>query len=212
MGPAMMSEILCHTHPDECMLWNRRAYIALDYLGVKNLPKYNYQLTGERYKELSEQTKVIVEHLKHNGFEDADFLTADYFMWDELQVQSNLNAIFKSSNIEKGAQEIPTADPKTAEFIHNEVRDKIKDIGHWLGLDSNTEVKIANGSRVDAIWEQTIGNMGHIVYVFEVQTKGSIDSLILNFLKAINNPAVQAVVAVSDASQLEKIKKHAEGV
>jgi tRNA(Phe) wybutosine-synthesizing methylase Tyw3 len=54
--------------------------------------------------------------------------------------------------------------------------------------------------------------MGRVVYVFEVQTKGSIDSLILNLLKAVNNPAVQAVIAVSDAGQIEKIRKHAAGV
>jgi hypothetical protein len=48
--------------------------------------------------------------------------------------------------------------------------------------------------------------MGRVIYVFEVQTKGSLDSLILNLLKSLNNPAVQGVVAVSDATQLEKIK------
>jgi len=42
-----------------------------------------------------------------------------------------------------------------------------------------------------------------------IQTKGSIDSLILNLLKSLNNPAVQGVIAVSDKEQLEKIKKHA---
>ncbi|MCX6265740.1 MAG: hypothetical protein NTW16_00050 [Bacteroidetes bacterium] len=57
--------------------------------------------------------------------------------------------------------------------------------------------------------EATIGNMGRVIYIFEVQTKGSIDSLIVNLLKALNNPAVQGVVAVSDHDQLEKIKKHA---
>ncbi|MEJ2394082.1 MAG: hypothetical protein P8Z77_04745, partial [Candidatus Thiodiazotropha sp.] len=31
-------------------------------------------------------------------------------------------------------------------------------------------------------------------------------------LKSVNNPAVQAVVAVSDAAQLKKIEKHAAGV
>ena len=46
MGPAMMSEILCHVHPDECILWNRRAYVGLNYLKVPSLPKYDYQLTG----------------------------------------------------------------------------------------------------------------------------------------------------------------------
>ena len=54
--------------------------------------------------------------------------------------------------------------------------------------------------------------MGRIIYVFEVQTKGSIDCLILNLLKSLNNPAVQGVVAVSDLPQLERIKKHASGV
>lgn len=54
--------------------------------------------------------------------------------------------------------------------------------------------------------------MGLVIYVFEVQTRGSIDSLILNLLKSMNNPAVQGVVAVSDAAQLEKIRKHATGV
>ncbi len=57
-----------------------------------------------------------------------------------------------------------------------------------------------------------VGNMGRILYVFEVQTKGSIDSLIVNLLKALNNPAVQAVVAVSDKEQLEKIKRHSADV
>ena len=212
MGPAMMSEILCHVHSDDCMLWNRRAYIGLDYLGVQKLPRYNYQLTGKRYLELSELTKTIVLHLRENGFPQADLLTADYFIWEELQVQSNLSAIFKSSHNQQETDPSEAVDPVTAEFIHDEVRDKIKDIGQWLGLESRTEVKVADGSRVDAIWEQTIGNMGRVVYVFEVQTKGSIDSLILNLLKAVNNPAVQAVVAVSDSPQIEKIKKHSEGV
>jgi hypothetical protein len=43
-GPATISEILCHVYPDKCMLWNRRAYVSLNYLGVTGLPKYNYQI------------------------------------------------------------------------------------------------------------------------------------------------------------------------
>ena len=54
--------------------------------------------------------------------------------------------------------------------------------------------------------------MGKAIYVFEVQSKGSIDSLILNLRKAQSNPAVQAVVAVSDESQLSKIIKESTGV
>lgn len=54
--------------------------------------------------------------------------------------------------------------------------------------------------------------MGRVIYVFEVQTKGSVDSLIVNLLKSLNNPAVQGVVAVSDKNQIEKIKKHSAEV
>ena len=71
---------------------------------------------------------------------------------------------------------------------------------------------MADGSKVDTVWEATIGNMGRVIYVFEVQTKGSLDSLILNLLKSLNNSAVQGVVAVSDKPQIEKIKKHVAGV
>ena len=65
---------------------------------------------------------------------------------------------------------------------------------------------------MDAIWEVSVGNMGRITYVFEVQTSGSIDSLLLNLMKAKNNPSVQGIVAVSDAKQLEKIKKEASSL
>ncbi len=212
MGPAMASEILCHVHPKDCMLWNRPAYVGLNYLGVKNLPRYNYQLSGKRYHELTQTTKIIVRELATAGVKDPDLLTADYFIWEELQVESNLNAIFKSETEEAVAMYVDDSGDNVADFIHDEVRDKLKDIGEWLGLESSTEVKVADGSVVDALWQQSIGNMGRVVYVFEVQTKGSKDSLILNLLKSLNNPAVQTVVAVSDKKQIEIIKKHAFGV
>lgn len=41
--------------------------------------------------------------------------------------------------------------------------------------------------------------------------EGSIDSLVLNLLKAKNNPAVQAVVAVSDLQQISTITKEIVG-
>src|SRR5262245_38937246 len=66
MGPAMMSEILCYVHSDECMLWNRRAYVGLNYLGVKELPRYYYQLTGKKYRELSGIAKEIAKEMKRS--------------------------------------------------------------------------------------------------------------------------------------------------
>jgi len=212
MGPAMMSEILCHAHPEECMLWNRRAYVGLKYLGAENLPRYNYQLTGKKYKELSDIAKSIAKEMVAMGITDANLLTVDYFIWHELQFEDNLTQIHKKAKKSEQMSAAEEKDSSTTEFIHDEVRDKIADIGQWLGFKSQTEIKVAEGSKVDTVWESTIGNMGRVIYVFEVQTKGSIDSLILNLLKSINNPAVQGVVAVSDSAQLEKIKKHASSV
>lgn len=212
-GPATISEILCHVYPDRCMLWNRRAYVGLNYLGIPGLPRYNYQMTGKKYAELSGVAQKIADEMRSAGVEDVNLLTVDYFIWDELQVEENLSKIYEAGKKPKAAPIVDEKlDAKTAVFIHNEIRDKLADIGTWLGFNTDTEKKVAEGSKVDTIWESTIGNMGRIIYVFEVQTKGSIDSLIINLLKALNNPAVQGVVAVSDSAQLEKIRKHAEQV
>ena len=208
IGPAMMSEVLCHVHPDKYMLWNRRAYVALNYLGVPDLPRYNYQLTGTRYRELCGVAGEIAREMRALGSPDTNLLTVDYFLWDELQVEQNLNQIHKAAVSAPTPTPAEKADPTTAEFIHDEVRDKIADIGRWLGLQADTEIKVADGAVVDAVWQATIGNMGRVIYVFEVQTKGSTDSLILNLLRSLNNPAVQGVVAVSDAAQIEKIGLH----
>lgn len=216
IGPAMMSELLCHIHSETCMLWNRRAYVAFRYLDIGGLPRYDYQLTGKKYVELSNNAQQIAAEMVAMGAVDVDLLTVDYFLWDELQVEDSLAQIHKKEHVEvaksEEAGEVEKFDPATAEFVHNDVKDKLADIGGWLGFSAKTEIKVAEGAVVDTVWEATIGNMGRVIYVFEVQTKGSIDSLILNLLKSMNNPAVQGVVAVSDAVQLEKIRKEASAV
>lgn len=208
MGPAMISELLCKTHPNKYMLWNRRAYVGLNYLGVKDLPRYDYQLSGLVYTRLCSECKTIAKELEIAGMVDNSLLAVDYFIWHKLQVEDNLNKIHISN------QEVAelTKDPEASEFIHNDVRDKLRDIGQMLGFNSEIERRVSDGSKVDTIWQSTIGNMGRVIYVFEVQTKGSIDSLILNLLKSLNNPAVQGVVAVSDTKQLEKIKDYVKDV
>jgi hypothetical protein len=212
LGPAMMSEILCHTHPDRCMLWNRRAYVALDYVGVSDLPRYNYQITGKKYRMLCGVAETLVAEMRAHGDAGANMLTVDYFIWDELQVSETLVDIYKPKQASADAVSVAKVDSATAAFLHDEVRDKIADVGRWLGLQAETEKKVATGAVVDAVWQVTIGNMGRVIYIFEVQAKGSIDGLILNLLKSLNNPAVQGVVAVSDAAQLDKIKAEAAGV
>lgn len=208
-GPAMMSEILCHVHPETCMLWNRRAFVGLNYLGVRDLPRYNYQLNGKVYIQLCAATESIALEMRAMGDKQANLLTVDYFIWEELQVEENLSQINKPKVAAASAVPVEKVDATTAAFIHDEVRDKLVEIGLWLGLQADKEKKVADGAKVDAIWEATIGNMGRVIYVFEVQTKGSIDSLLMNLMKSLNNPAVQGVVAVSDAVQIARIKKEA---
>ncbi len=210
IGPAMMSEILCKTHPKDFMLWNRRAYVGLKYLQVEALPRYDYQLTGKVYEALCAVASQIAKELVAAGFADTTLLAVDYFIWDRLQVEDNLSRIHAKKDADEPTRKLPLS--TGAEFIHDDVRDKLRDIGEWLGLRAETERKVADGSKVDTVWEATIGNMGRVIYVFEVQTKGSIDSLIINLLKSLNNPAVQGVVAVSDKDQLETIRSHAQGV
>ena len=209
MGPAMISEILCKTHPDEYLLWNRRALVGFRYLEATELPRHDYQLTGKVYTNLCSIGKQIASQMRKAGIADTSMLSVDYFIWTELQVEDNLSKMnIKKVNLTNGVEVKPAA----SVFLHNEIRDKLRDIGQWLGFASKIEQKVADGSQVDTVWEATIGNMGRVIYVFEVQTKGSIDSLLLNLLKSLNNPAVQGVVAVSDKDQLERIKKHAKDV
>ena len=165
MGPAMISEILCKTHPDRYFLWNRRAYVALKYLDVKNLPRYDYQLTGKIYKELCEVAQEILAELISAGFQDKTLLAVDYFIWEQLQVVENLTEIFDTKPLAETNLEI--VESKGSTFVHDDIRDKVSDIGHWLGFNAKTEQKIANGATVDTIWEATIGNMGRVIYAVE---------------------------------------------
>lgn len=123
MGPAMYSELLCHVHPNEYLLWNRRAYVGLHYLGVPNLPKYNYQLNGKKYKALSEVGKSIATEMAALGATDHTLLAVDYFIWEELQVEDNLSKIFTTKMAEEATREAPEDFSKDDDkFIHNEVR------------------------------------------------------------------------------------------
>jgi hypothetical protein len=215
MGPAMISEILCYSSPDKYMLWNRRAYVGLRYLGIDDLPRYNYQVTGTRYRALCDTAKAISQIIRDEGISDADLLTLDFFIWDRLQVEENLSQMHQiHKKVEVvDADGIEQIAPETVpEFLHDEVRDKLEQIGVWLGFTAQTEVKVADGAVVDTVWESSIGNLGRVIYVFEVQTGGSIDSLILNLLKSLNNPAVQGIVAVSDSMQIGKIRKEVAGL
>jgi hypothetical protein len=204
IGTSMMSELLCKTHPEDFMIWNRRTLVAFDYLGIDELPRYDYQMNGNLYAQLCEKGKKISEIMEQKFGNPCNLLFVDYFFWKELQVQTNLSKLNIGNTATIPDISIPSKD---ADFVHNDIRDKIAEIGSMLGFHTETEKLVAAGARIDALWEFTIGNMGRVIYGFEVQTAGSINSLILNLMKIKKNKAVQGIVAVSDKAQIEKIKK-----
>ena len=207
MGPSTISELLTYTNPNEYILFNKTTILCYSYLDVPDMPKYNYQYTGKKFAEVCAIAKEISSALKAAGAEDYALLAVDYFLWDEV--------LPLAEKKEPGNQAPVTVTPKTAsdpKSLHDEIKEKLVAIGELLGFESRSEVKITTGAVVDAVWEAKIGNMGKAIYVFEVQSKGSIDSLILNLKKAQSNAAVQAVVAVADEEQLAKIIRESVGV
>lgn len=205
VGPAVMSELLCKTFPDRYLIWNRKAYVGFKLLEVSDIPRYEARLNGKRYEYLAEQGREMVEFAKQQGFSPVkDMLTLNSFIWQELKPE---DAVMTDVAKEADTDELLPKNKKEAQFVHNDIRDKVADIGRSLGFHADVECKVADGAIVDAVWEVTIGNMGRVIYVFEVQTSGSIDSLILNLMKAKNNKAVQGIVAVTDQKQIEKVKR-----
>ena len=187
IGPAIMSELLCKTYPDSYLLWNKKTYNGFSALEVANLPRFEARLNGHKYSRLCEIGKQIISEIKcPENMLVTDMLTLNSFIWQELQEETKESA---ATSKQEDKEALPTS-TKEATFIHNDIRDKV-----------------ADGAVVDAVWEVTIGNMGRVIYVFEVQTAGSIDSLILNLMKSKNNKAVQGIVAVTDQKQIERIKR-----
>lgn len=207
MGPATISELLSYANPNEYVVFNKTVTLCLSYLGFPDMPRYNYQYTGRKFAEVCAIAKEISAALKSAGAENCDLLVVDYFLWDAVWPLAEKKA--------PAIQQVVPAKPKTvkdSKSLHDEIKEKLVAIGELLGFESRAEVKISAGAVVDAVWEAKIGNMGKAIYVFEVQSKGSIDSLILNLRRAQGNAAVQAVVAVADEEQLVKIRAESKDV
>lgn len=205
IGPSTMSELLSYSNPNEYIICNKVTCECFRYLGAVNVPVYNSQYTGENYKGLCNLANEIKNMLIEQNIGKVDLLIVDYIFWDIVY------PISKKAKNEDSIDDL-TIEKDNKQFIHNDIINQIVEIGQWLGFESKSEVKIADGAIVDAIWQVQIGNMGKVIYAFEVQTHGSIDSLLLNLQKVTNNFAVQAIVAVSDEKQIEKIKKESKGI
>jgi len=195
LGPASLTEILCLFDPARFSIWNNIARKALKNLEFDSLPLNKWQISAKEYQRINETMTLVAKKLRDLGLIDADLLAVDYFLYETWLV--GRDKIEAEGKITEEAYE----------FDHDEVRDFIKDIGVHLGFETDTEKSIARGARVDVTWTAKIANLGVVTYVFEVHKKGSIDSLILNLQRALNNPTVQKIIAVPDKTHLERIRE-----
>ncbi|MFC1663891.1 hypothetical protein ACFL0A_02095 [Patescibacteria group bacterium] len=196
MGPSMVTEILCHTDPKNAGIWNTKARKALSWLEVKDIPYDTYKITKEEYDNFNQFLQQLADFLRKENYKNVDLLFVDYFLWEVWD---------KFAKTEKIKTQIAENQKKEASR-HDEIRDKIAEIGTWLGFETETEKPIAIGARIDVIWRASIANLGTVSYAFEVQYKGSIDGLLLNLQRAQTNPTMQKLIIVSDSEQIEKIQ------
>ncbi len=199
LGPATVTEILCLFDPQRYGIWNDKARKALKILNFGSLPLTKYKISGKEYERINSVFREIAGLLIRGGIKNADLLAVDYFLYEIWFEETK-----------KGTTSEDVMEEK--EFDHDEIKEFVRDIGNWLGFEVDVEKQIAPGARVDCIWMAKIANLGAVTYVFEVHKNGSIDSLILNLQKALNNPTVQKIIAVSDSKRIEKIKNEVRGL
>lgn len=205
-GTAIITEILSFIYPERFGIWNNQARKALTFLGFKQEIPFikKSQLSGDEYKSFNQYLLGIRDELKNLGIEKLDLLGINYFLFEVANHPEVVEEIEGEA-----AEEIVEVDA-IDDFDHDDAIDKLVAIGVWLGFDAEKEKPIARGAQVDAVWQAKIANLGVVTYVFEVQRKGSIDSLILNLQKAQNNPSVQRLVVVALEDEIEKIKGEIE--
>lgn len=189
LGTASITEILCLFNPKILCIWNDKSRKGIEKLKIENKIFKKSSITGLEYLEIINILKEIINELKQINYPSDDFLGVDYFLF----IISDLEEIQKTNG--------------ENDFDHDDIRNKIFEIGNFLGFEASTEIQITKGARIDVIWEAKIANLGIVTYVFEVHKKGSIDSLILNLQKALNNPTVQKLIAATTTEQIEIIKQ-----
>jgi len=198
MGPAQITEILSFVNPAECGIWNRRSREALKILGLENvIPVKKYDILGHEYERFNMVLKEIAVLLKSKEIPNPNLLDVDLFLYYVVAVAKKIK--------------VPEVEVEE-EFDHDEIKEMLLQIGQGLGFEVDSEVPLAPGAKVDVVWRAKIGNLGEVKYVFEVHREGSVDSLLLNLIKARSDPTVQKVIAVSDEKRLNNIRREASSL
>jgi hypothetical protein len=199
-GAGMITEILLFLFPAQYGVWNIKARQALSILGFKDsFPAIkNSQINGKEYDKFNELLVSIRYEMKNGGAGEVDNFGVNSFFY----------------NLRDTGTPSPTPIPPDGlvDFDHDELIDQIYEIGQWLGFEVHKEKLVAPGAKVDVIWQAKISTLGVVTYVFEVQRRGSIDSLILNLQKAQNNPSVQKLIIVALPGEIQKISNEVKAL
>ena len=199
-GTAMLAEILAFVHPQQCGVWNDKARQALKALGfAPSIPFLNKsQLSGAEYQTFNDWVAAIVAELKQQGLSEMDALDANYFFFEVAR-----NA--KDTPITPEVSE--PAPPIKAETVnHSDLIEQVLAVGQSLGFQTEKEKLVAKGAKVDVVWQARIANLGVVMYIFEVQSHGSIDSLILNLQRAQVNQSVQRLIVVANQADIARVR------
>ncbi len=199
-GTAMLAEILAFVHPQQCGVWNDKARSALKALGfAPSIPfLHKSQLSGTEYQTFNEWVAAIAAELRQQGLADMDALGVNYFFFEVAQAA-------RGTVPEEVA--IETLPPTKAEKIsHSDIIEQVLAVGQALGFQTEKEKTVAKGAKVDVVWQARIANLGVVMYIFEVQSHGSIDSLILNLQRAQVNQSVQRLIVVASAEDIARVR------
>jgi len=227
-GTASTTEILVFVDPDNNCLWNDKPKKVLPLIGIDQLPKrvYKYSLEGKDYLKCIEILEAFKEELHKAGFENADFIDVDIFIWilfnklprDESEATRKDNETLIS--VEKQV----SIDPN--KLSHWDTIGMLAEIGSKLGYDIYVadpsreykgkplreyatadeipeELKGAKQiERTDIIWIPTLEPP---YYLFEVEDKGTMREALLRLYQAKHLRAKFIVVSpLENRSKFEK--------
>ncbi|MBO3842694.1 MAG: hypothetical protein FGF48_09825 [Candidatus Brockarchaeota archaeon] len=197
IGPAGVTEILAFAHPEQYGIWNDKSRRGLEILGLgEALPTKKYRISGSEYERVNEALKAIFRMINPEKVE-LNLINVDLFLF---------------YLVARRKEETAVGEEEDYDFDHDEIVEKLVEVGSGLGFEASSEYQVAKGARVDVLWQAKIANLGVVSYVFEVQRGGSIDSLILNLQRAKNNPTVQKLVVVANTKDLKRIREEVESL
>lgn len=96
VGPSMMSELLAHIYPYECIVFNATTRKAYSRFGIK----YSNKNDGKSYLEVCEYGKEIGSMISEKSDKPCDLLLVDYFLYEVSKKKDIDNDINTNSDVD----------------------------------------------------------------------------------------------------------------